>query len=150
MKRISILVITSLMISACAGITSTPREKPEVLSTEQVFEMYQELPEAYRIPGLEPLDRISEFRFNGFKSIDDRALILDAGASRKYLVILNDESQLNRFTREIYLDRESTVIRVGFNKLAGERIQAIFQLDGHEGASAARRYISDRNAELHP
>lgn len=155
MRRIAVAVVVALSLIACSSVESTtgPREMP---SPERVLEMYEALPDKYKVPGLEPLDRVTEFNINGWTSIDRRSLIIEAGASRRYLVVLRNNSSELRFAKSIVVDRDSSVIRVGFDRIfvVGDTIrmpyyiQAMFELDGREGANAARDYI--RNYDENP
>ena len=148
MKKLAVVVLAALSLIACSSVESTsgPREMP---SPERITEMYESLPDKYKVPGLEPLARVTEFNINGWTSIDRRSLIIEAGASRRYLVVLRNNSSELRFAKSIVVDRDSSVIRVGFDRIfvVGDTIrmpyyiQAMFELDGREGANAAREYI---------
>lgn len=72
--REALLVITCILLAACAS-------NFEKLSVDQI------LYEKGLVKG-ESVDRISQFRINGWQALNEQNLILNAGVNDKYLITL--------------------------------------------------------------
>jgi len=157
MKKLIAFSLVLFALSACSSTNSSSQATAEAPSPDRIHSMYESLPDRYKVPGLEPLERVTVFNYNGWSAIDRRALIIEVGASKKYLIVLRSNSSELRFARQIGIDSDSSVLRTGFDRIYVEgdtmrkpyHIQAIFELDGREGANTARDYIRnyDENAE---
>lgn len=117
-----------------------------------VVEMYNRLPEKYKIPGVKPAEKVIDFNINGWTAIDNRSLIIQASVSKRYLIILKQRSPDLRFAQLVAIDhRGDSYIRPGFDRviIGGDQtrmpyyIQAIYVLDGREGAKQATEYIKN-------
>ena len=70
------LFLFTLLLAACAG-TATERPNPGELAVKHGYQLEKEVKE------------IRQYRINGWNYVSDRALIINGGPSRKYLLILN-------------------------------------------------------------
>lgn len=149
-KKLCAVLAATLLVGIAGCSTSSSTDKPAEVAT--VIELYNELPEKYKVPDLEPVDRLIDFNINGWETIDDRSLIIQASVSKRYLIVLRTRSPDLRFAQAVAIDhRGDSYIRPGFDRVyvGGDQnrmpyyIQAIYILDGREGAKAAKNYIRD-------
>ncbi|MEQ3695496.1 MAG: DUF6491 family protein [Pseudomonadales bacterium] len=148
MKKYFLLLVSVMMISACSSTSQVGAAENEV---GRVQSMYESLPERYKVPGLEPLDRVNAMNISGWAAIDRRSFILTMGPSTRYLVVLQRQSSELRFAQAITIDNTGSIIRPGFDRVnvvgdtlaAPYQIQAMFELEDREAANTARDYIRD-------
>ena len=148
MNKLLILLVLFSLTTACASTSSVETAEEQ---QGRVESMYGSLPERYKVPGLEPLDRVTAMNITGWSAIDRRSLTLTMGVSKRYLVVLQRQSSELRFAEAITIDNTSNVIRTGFNRInvvgdtlaAPYGIQAIFELESREEVNRARDYIRD-------
>ncbi len=147
-----LLCIALLPFTLTVGFVSADDHAQNADKESRVQEMYDKLPAKYKVPGLVPVDRIIDFNINGWSVIDDRSLIVDASVSKRYLFVLQTRSPDLNFAQAVAFDNgPGNYIRAGFDRIfiGGDMmrmpyyIQAIFVLDGREGASAAKDYIKN-------
>ncbi|WP_145999189.1 DUF6491 family protein [Oceanicoccus sp. KOV_DT_Chl] len=72
----SIIFLVSILLSACSTTESKPAPTPEQLATEKGYTLS------------EPVDRIMNYRLDGWNYINSKALIIHSGPSQSYLVTL--------------------------------------------------------------
>jgi len=141
MKNTVLIAVFSLFFVGCSSIQSVPKPSRDFVSTEQAQERFEALPQQYKVEGGTLLTRLRVHHgFNGFTTIDRRSLILHSGASKRYLVVLEDDARALAFTQQIYLTND---LHLGTEYIGGERIQAIIELDGRSHASDVRDAISN-------
>ncbi|WP_298633382.1 DUF6491 family protein [uncultured Umboniibacter sp.] len=148
MKKYILLLIATVVISGCSNTSQMTNTEDEV---GRVQSMYESLPERYKVPGLEPLERVNAMNISGWAAIDQRSFILTMGPSTRYLVVLQRQSSELRFANAITIDNFSSSIRPGFDSVnvvgdtlaAPYQIEAMFELEDREAANAARDYIRD-------
>ncbi len=152
-KSYAFIFVLAIFLGGCTSSTVSDGESP---SESRAMTLYNDLPDRYKIPGLVAMPRVNVFDINGWSAIDSQSLTISAGASKRYLVVLQVPTTDLKYANVIAWRRGDSVIRPGFDRIyiggnsipVPYQIQAIFELDGRKGAREARDYILSYQAPL--
>ena len=105
MKFLLILFATSILLSGCATSDKTTKPKKSI---------YQNYIEANK---LESLDKITSFRFHGWRSLDNKNLIISTRINRPYLVQLKNYCSELRFAHTIIVNSSGSTLSSKFDSI---------------------------------
>ena len=103
MRSIAVLLIAVLSLTGCAS-TETVEEAPIY---EQYIERHQ----------LEELDKIASFRFDDWRSLDDRHLIISTSFTKPYLITLKHRCIDLADAHVIGVDNKGSTLNARFDSI---------------------------------
>lgn len=106
MKSITISIIISLLVMGCATIDENKRKK------ESIYNQY------INEKKLESQKKITSFRFHGWRSLDNRYLILTTSFNKPYLISLTSYCSDLKFTQTIAVHNSASTLHAKFDAIS--------------------------------
>ena len=99
------LILASILLSACSSAQNTNGKK------EPIYENY------INQHPFESLNKITSFRFHGWRSLDNRYLIISTSLSRSYLIKLASHCSGLRFANTILINNDGNSLHTKFDSI---------------------------------
>ncbi len=109
LKYLSFLV-SALLLTSCSSIDEQADKKPPI---------YQNYIAEHK---LEALDKISSFRFHGWRSLDNHYLIISTSFNRPFLIQLNSYCAELRFANTIAINKSGSSLHAKFDSIQVARL----------------------------
>jgi len=105
MKKFVLLLISSLLLAACASTDRNKEAKPDY---------YGDYVNKHQIKSQK---QIVGFRMRDWKELDDKHLIISKSAKRNYLITLKGSCRELRYTQTIGIKNNGNVLSAGFDAI---------------------------------